>query len=63
MEVSGQIHGPVALQRPWYPLNMRLGLQQSRSGQFVQQIILLPVPEIEQHYLGHSARILVKITN
>jgi hypothetical protein len=35
MEVSGQLHAPAALlprKSPWYPLDMRLGGPQSRSG-------------------------------
>jgi hypothetical protein len=35
MEVSGQLHAPVALlpvKSPWYPLDRRLGGPQNRSG-------------------------------
>jgi len=35
MEVSGQVHVPADLPQvniPWYPLDMRLGGTQSRSG-------------------------------
>jgi hypothetical protein len=61
MEVSGQIHAPVALPQgkiPWYPLEWRLGGPQSRLGPGGEEKNSQPPPGIEpsiiqpvaQHY-------------
>jgi hypothetical protein len=45
MEMCGQFHAPAALPRgesPWYPLDMRLGDLQGRSGQYGEVNILDP---------------------
>jgi hypothetical protein len=51
MEVSGQLHTPVALspgkKNPWYRLDRRLGGPQSRSGRGGEEINSQPPPEIE----------------
>jgi hypothetical protein len=49
MEVSGQLHVPATLFReksPQYPLNMRLGGPQSRSGRGGEEKNLCPFREL-----------------
>jgi hypothetical protein len=50
MEVSGQLHAPAALPRgksPWYPLDKRLGVPQSRSELGGEEKNSQPSPGIE----------------
>jgi hypothetical protein len=50
MEVSGQLHAPAALppgKETLYPLDMRLGGSQNRSGRGCEEKNSQPPPEIE----------------
>jgi hypothetical protein len=50
MEVSGQLHAPVALpprKSTLYPLNRRLGWPQSRSGRRGEEKSSQPLPGLE----------------
>jgi hypothetical protein len=70
MEVSGQLHAPVALPQgksPWYPLDRRLGGPQSRSGRGGLEKNSQPPQGIEpqnpaaQRYTEWAVTALVKV--
>jgi hypothetical protein len=64
MEVSGQLHAPVALpqgKRPWYPLDRRLGGPQSRSGRGGVKKNPQSPPGIGPYNSDRPARALVAI--
>jgi hypothetical protein len=64
MEVSDQLHVPAALhprKEPWYPLDMRLGGPQSRSGRGGEEKNYQPPLGIEPYNPNHQP--VVSMTN
>jgi hypothetical protein len=70
--VSGQLHTPAALspgKGPWYPLDMKLGGPQSRSGRGAEEnnwkpLLGLEPPIIQpvaQSYTAELCRLLLKM--
>jgi len=61
MEVRGQLLTSADLhpQAPQYLFSGRLGVPHSRSGQFGEEINLLPVPRIEPRSLSRQSHSLV----
>lgn len=64
MEVTGQFQAPAALpgeRALLYQLNRKLNASQNRSGRFVEEKNILPLPRFEPQMLGRLARSLAAI--